>query len=1252
MSEAEPRGFGGSDRFEVTRRIGAGGFGVVYEAFDREHRARVALKTLPQTDAAHLYRFKQEFRNLAGVVHPNLATLYELFAVEDSWFFTMEYVDGRTFLEYVRFGPGSAFPPGEQAPPDEASDEDHTLKYHGARGQPARPVITEIGLPLQSEEQFARLRGALRQLAEAIHALHLAGKLHRDIKPSNVLVTPEGRTVLLDFGLTIAWRGEQEDEEVISGTPAYMSPEHAAGKTLGPASDWYSVGCMLYEALTGQLPFDGSVSEILAAKLARSVPPLRPLTPDVPADLEQLCRDLLQRDPADRPADDEILRRLGASPSNVVAADRVTLIGRQEHFGAMRAAFQTVRRGRPVAVFLHGASGEGKSFLVQSFLERVSGQAGAVVLAGRCYEAEAVPYKALDSLIDSLAQSLRRQSDIAEQVVPRDARALIRVFPVLRSVPALAGAPPRPGDHPSDQEVRRRAAGALRELLARLGDRVPVVLCIDDLQWGDVDSGIIISELLRGPEPPVALFIGVYRSEYAGTSPILRALLAPQDDSGGAERRDLPLGLLPIADAWSLAAELLEEFGENREAAAEAIARESGGLPYFIHELVRFVRSGAEIRAGEPIALDDVLAWRVSALPAEPRDLLETIAVAGRPIRQRDAFAAVTIGGDVAAAAMRLRSEHLVRSTGPGENDTIEPYHDRIRETLVARMPAGDRKERHLRLAETLESSGGGDAETLAIHFRGAQRFDKAAHYYAEAARQAAEALAFEHAAELDRESLRLRSEDDPERHALRIHLADALANAGRGGEAAREYEAALSGASQFEAVELRRRAAYQYCVSGHIAEGRAAMRTLLAQHGIALPESATAIIITLLRNRLRLWFRGYDFQERKAADIDPAVLSRIDVVWSAAAGLSMNDIIAGAGLQTYGLILALDSGELVRIARSMAWEATHTSNEGSRTAAKTAKLLDLAQEIAGRAAHPHAHGMATMARGIAEFTSGRWATCVPLLDEADAIFREQCRGVAWELDTAHAFALWALIYMGEFAEMGRRTSLLLKEAEERGDLYAYTTFGTFMEPHALLAADDPTVAREFLNTSRERWTTNGFYLQDLCALMTDSLIDTYEGDGARGFQRYVDAWSKIKASQLLRSQAIRMLTYHFRARAALAGAVKGGRPDLLRAAEADAKRLASEGVAWCEPYARVLFAGVTLIRGDRERAVSLLRQSAEEFDRVNMRSHAVSARRLMGDVVGGSEGEQLTSDADAWFTTQGIRNGRAMARMHVGAVA
>src|SRR5262249_4668825 len=157
---------------------------------------------------------------------------------------------------------------------------------------------------------------------------------------------------------------------------------------------------------------------------------------------------------------------------------------------------------------------------------------------------------------------------------------------------------------------------------------------------------------------------------------------------------------------------------------------------------------------------DEVLWQRAVRLPEPARRLLEVVAVSGRPLHQADACRAAALGADDRPALAVLRGARLVRSTGPGDPDEVEADHDRIRETTVAHLPPATLKAHHQRLAVTLAASGRADPETLAVHFQGAQDAAQAGHYYAVAAAQAAQALAFDRAAKLYRLSLELRPLD------------------------------------------------------------------------------------------------------------------------------------------------------------------------------------------------------------------------------------------------------------------------------------------------------------------------------------------------------------------------------------------------------------------------------------------------------------------------------------------------------------
>jgi tRNA A-37 threonylcarbamoyl transferase component Bud32 len=1236
-----------TSRFTILRPLGTGGMGVVYLAHDRRRDELLALKTMRRVDPLALYRFKHEFRTLADLSHPNLVSLYELIADGDVWYFTMELVEGIDFIAHVRTPTG----PDEVETRDDLSLDD----------EPKSPRGLTPG-------QICRLRKALRQLAAGVCALHDAGKLHRDIKPRNVLVTSGGRVVLLDFGLVAdlsrSGRHQSTDDQIV-GTVAYMAPEQGANQPVSPASDWYSVGVILYEALTGQLPFQGKPRQVLMNKSRSEPTPPSVLVRGVPEDLDSLCVALLRRLPEDRPTGLEVLARLDGEPppgrgnghGGIISA--VPLIGRERHREALHAAFEVVRAGQPFSMLVSGKSGTGKTVLLQSFLNEMTGHDEAVVLAGRCYERESVPYKALDSIVDALSRYLSQLPHAeALALLPRDVALLARVFPVLRRVEAVAA--DRPTFEPPDQqELRRRAFAALRGLLERIGDRKTLVVAIDDLQWGDAENAALLADLFRPPEPPALLFLGCYRTEDAKTSPLLRALLGPgkEDGAGSVEGtgagtelfhvdQELAIGSLSHGESRELALALLGRDNAVTRAEAHLIARESRGNPFFIAELVKHIQTVGKLverlpAAGE-LQLDEVLWARVERLPAEARRLLEVVAVSGQPIGQPEAFHAAELGPDSRAAMALLRSGRLIRVTGPAQRDAIEVYHDRIRETIVAHLPVMTLKAHHGRLARTLEASGQADPEHLAVHFQEAGLPDRAAHYYTLAADRASEALAFAHAGRLYRRALDLRgpeAETGPETRSLLTRLGDALANAGRGGDAAQAYLAATAGANVAETLELNRRAAMQLLISGRVDEGLAVLQTVLSALGMALPQGPRRSLVSLLAQRATLRIRGLGFAPRDTSQLAAADLTRIDLCWSAATGLSIIDPILGAEFQARGLLLALRAGEPYRIARSLTLEAIHVSTAGTPSRGRVAYLLDLAEALADKVHHPHAQGMTFLARAIAALMLGRWPDARLWFDRAEEIFRARCTGVAWELDTVQSLALSAITQSGDLNELRSRWPVLLKEAQGRGDLYASTTLNTDHMTILRLADDDPETARRDLEHAMGRWSHRGFHVQHSTAMRARTFIDLYQNQGAAAWERLQAHRQAYERSMLLRIQMLRVEFFELHARAALAAAAYASNPrPLIRAAERDAGRLEREHEPWALAHAHLIRAGIAAARGDRTAAIPLLTDAIERFEAARMRLTAAAARRRLGLLLGGVQGRELILAADTWMASQHIR--------------
>lgn len=1233
--------------FNLLEECGRGGMGVVYRAFDRRRQQVVALKTLQRLDSTAVFRFKREFRALADVVHRNLVALYELGCDAGQWYFTMEYVPGVPFGEYLRGRAASWTPaPTVAAVRDESERQ---IENSADLRRNADP------LPLCR----VRLADAFVQLCEGISALHRAHKLHRDLKPSNVVVTAEGRVVLLDFGLTAELGADgihHSTEQHIIGTIGYMSPEQSAGAPVTRASDWYSVGVMLYESLAGRLPYTGSAAQILTQKVHVDPPPPQAFAPAIPDDLNALTMGLLARDPALRLSGEDLLRVLGpanrakAAPPVDRRRQEAPFVGRVAELATLAEAFAVTQTGRSVVVFVHGASGMGKSALVERFLEQSVAPQNGIVLAGRCYERESVPYKALDSVIDALSSYLRRLHPLeVEALLPRDAAPLAQVFPVLHRVEAIRARSRRATEPRDLQEQRRRAFVGLRELLGRLGDRYPLVLYIDDLQWGDADSASLLCELLRPPEAPPILAIGCYRREDAATSPFLQALVEWRRQAGAElDQREIAVEALAASEATTLATRFLSEQPVTATNLAR-IADESRGSPYFLYELAQFLsarETAAELFSSDCLSLDEVLWRRIEKLPPAACRLLTAVAVFGKPIDRDTAWRAADLPGSDAEPLAILRVSRLLRATGDGL-ERIATYHDRVRETVVGHATADDLAACHARLATALAASDDSAAEDLAHHYHACGRLDEARRYYRIAGDRATQTLAFERAAAWFRAALDLTLADPIAREshleiaALRTRLAEALANAGRGAEAAEQYLASGARAAPREALDLQRLAATQYLISGHIDEGLATLDTVLEAVGMRMPSTPQQALWSLLVRRTQLALRGLRFKARSESEISPDVIRRIDVCWSAVAGLSNIDIIRGSDFQTRSLLLALKAGDPFRVARALAVEAVLVSVGGGSAVRRGEKLLTAAAELAEQVKHPYAFGIVALARGTAAFLNARWLDALEHCDRADEIFRGECTGAAWELDTAHTYALWALLYSGRLGELSRRGPILLKEAEERGDRYATMNFATQIMTMILLAANRVNDATA--NLFETRWTQRGFHVQHLNSLFSEVKLRLYVGDPAPAWQRMNDEWPAIEASLLMRIQMLRIDYRYQHACCALAMAARkssGGEAaaeQFRRIALVDARLLGREGIAWGTALGTFVQAGVVHLEGDDAASARLFARAAEELAAADLGLCAAVARRCRGQLVGGEAGAAMVEEAEAWMRREQI---------------
>ncbi|WP_437281582.1 AAA family ATPase [Sorangium sp. So ce375] len=1304
------RAFDSSGRFVIRRQLGAGGFGVVYEALDRRYGCVIALKALYQSEPTALLRFKQEFRHLADLVHPNLVTLHELLSDGGAWCFTMELIDGVDFLSFVRvprFAPGAhagsetlsaELDPLEDGAPPEPSTEriprsdEGTEALAAADGARAGPDDVTRATPASSASPSSRragdrperepaphgaprrallldpqrLRAGFSQLVQGVCALHAANILHRDLKPSNVLVTREGRVVLLDFGIAKELRPRQPEgaaeREDLVGTPAYMPPERLASAPETAASDWYSVGVMLYEALTGALPFSGSVLDVISAKLWTTPLPPSLAVDGIPRDLDDLCAGLLQRDPAARPSGAEIVQRLrGERAAHPVSAfllpspGRFRLVGRERELGALEDGFRESAAGRTLVMLVAGPSGMGKSALASSFLQSLHDRGAATVLLGRCHERESVPYKALDSLIDALCEHLRRMPPAeSASVLPEDIHALARLFPVLRAVAGAEAAAVPAAAAPDLRQARWRAFQALKELFRRLGARRPLAVCIDDLQWGDADSARLLVELLSPPDAPRLLLIVCYRSDAAEPCALvgeLRRLSAGCGAREGVEVREVPVEPLSYDQSLRLALDRLgpgagARLGLDR---AQDIARESEGSPLSVSELIQYLwnRDGGEVApsgGGGDISLRRVIMNRIDEMPERARRLMEVVAVAGCPIEQEIAFAAAELGDDALSCLTPLRAANLLRITDARGAPCLETSHDRIREAVVAGLDPVALAACHARLARAFEATGRADPQALMVHFHGAGELLAAARHAVAAADMASAALAFDRAAELIAQALawgRGGPLDTPAaRRELQVRRATALANAGRCGEAAPLFLDAATGAPPAEALELRRRATEQFLVGGHIEEGTRVLVPLLAEVGLAYPVATARAVLTVAALYGRIRLRGQQFRERAAAELPPEVLTRIDLCLSVSKALTDVDPLRSTVFLFRSLLLSLDAGEPSRVAVGLAAFGLISAFQGTPQAiAQGSTLLARGEAIAERLADRQLRSVIRIYTGTAFLVRGQWREALEHYDVTRRQLEEHCVGVEMERNLTQAGAIVALEALGRLGELAERTATWRRGAAAVGNLFASVS-ATIASAVPLLAADDAGEARRCVREVVARWTRGALHVQHMYALRLEVQADLYDGAADAARARLMAEWGRIERSQQLRVQPARMDMLLLRGRTAVAAASarRSGREPLLREAEADAARLEREVRRDGAPLAALLRAGVARLRDRPSEALAHLGEAARGFDAAEMALHGACARRGRGELLGGDVGRALIAQADEVMARQGVR--------------
>jgi len=1176
--------------------------GAVYEATDNTWITSIALKTLTHVSGAAIYQIKQEFRTLADLTHPNLVGLNDLGCDNGIWFITMDHVPGDTLLAHARTQP-----------------------------------------------DWGTLRHRFAELALGIGAIHQAGLLHRDLKPSNVMVTPQGRVVILDFGLACQQHEGAAGATLagsISGTPVYMSPEQASGGKITRASDWYAFGVMLYEILSGKPPFDGGKRDILQAKQRQPAPPLPAELTGVSAQVKHLCMELLRRDPSQRPGFTEVTGILKPPRTQHLGVreppTRQTFVGRSQELASLRDALDATNADRPVAMLISGPSGVGKTALVTQFLRDVSIDDRALVLRGRCHEHESVPYKTCDSLVDALSRHLCQLSpEQSDQLLPRHAHALARVFPVFSRPEILSRLQPRRPLPPDPVELKSRGQRALKELLGRIAEQKQVVLHVDDAQWSDVDGARLLAFLLGPPDAPPLLLICTFRNEgHPGDSTGLRALFDGLRNKHGVDLREMLLSGLSDDEARLLAEASLPASLAHW---ATQIAVDSEGSPFFI---TRAARWASEVHPQDPqdadsANIDTMLCAQVAQLPDMDQELLEAVCVAGRTL-DRGLLRKVTGHKDETPALRRLETTQLLRATRDG-GDAVAVYHDRVRGAIVRGLDAARLSHWHRRFVQVLDATTNPDALELTRHLLGAGETARVGKTAVDAAKMASAALAFEQAVQLYDLALAHGRWDDDGQAAVLAAKAEALVNGLRAADGGTTFiEAAERTTDQATREDLWRRGGEQLLLSGQIQAGICVLQRVFTAQGLDFDILCAADCGALMHQLLT---RGFAFESSAEGAIDPAELRRLETLWSAALGLVHLRYAETFALALRCTIDALDLGAVRYIIRGL-----------MGVSILEAAMAPGQQQIFGLMTHLCNQSDDELASVYLALTEGNIAIfrCQPtrMLEAAVHaldLLEQNTVGRVKERSIARNLVLSAHFQRGDYAALWRVAMPWKVEALQQSNTYLLAWISIYLAIH-FLALGESDRARESLAEALRSQEDDPPDVVAVAVGQYSALCDAHEGN-PMGWRRITETGTLMGRSELAANPLKQSDQAYFQGLVALR--LASGHPEetsLRAAAEQSAALLETmvtpDGrtftIDYWAPHAKLLRAGLCASRGEHKAALDFLDAALAGFDATDSSasSRACALRRkgqLLCAADSSGTGVSLVQEAEAALVRLGV---------------
>jgi serine/threonine protein kinase/tetratricopeptide (TPR) repeat protein len=729
-------------RYRLLEQLGQGGAGAIYKAEDEQLKRIVALKVLHADGgmaADKLERFRSEARSVARLNHPNIVALYDYAEQEARPYLVLEYVPGQDLW---------------------ALDNSYTPNL----------MPFSVSLPI------------IDGILAALEYSHTHEVIHRDLKPENVMITPEGLVKVMDFGLArIQGQSRLTQEGLVAGTASYLAPELALGESGDHRADLYALGVMMYELLTGRLPFSGDdpltvISQHIHAPV---VPPQR-YNPHISDDLQTIILKLMAKhageryataaevrqdlapilaffkgSPAAPPTQVEPRQRTSSESTTTHQAilDRISrgkMVGREVELAELKRRWDLVRRSEPSVepvLLISGESGIGKTRLLRE-LQVYAGLRDGYVLRGMAREEDTgTPYvlfaNALRNYVrEQPIETLRRQAPgfIAGEVV--------KLAPQLAE--KLGYIPPNPSLGPEAE--RARLLEQVTKFLLSMAHERPTLLLLDDLHFADPGSLDLLEMLARHAVGSSLLIAGAYRDVAVGDSNPVNHHIAVLASTDLAHR--IPLQQLPESAVRQMLEALLGD--PVSEEFVHSIYDVTEGNPLFVEEVIKSLALDGQIvlREGHweqrasghlnvPGSIKSVLGGRFKRIKNSTLVLLQLAATMGRNFSLDLLSAASPYDEDIIQWAIeeaflyQLIEVNKIVDQAVDINVTYQFQHAFIRETLYEELRPLRRRRLHRRVATAMEELAGDkpidNPAVLAHHFIAGAQEEKAVCYLCQA---------------------------------------------------------------------------------------------------------------------------------------------------------------------------------------------------------------------------------------------------------------------------------------------------------------------------------------------------------------------------------------------------------------------------------------------------------------------------------------------------------------------------------------